>query len=156
MQLPISTPPKIVSEKRVGSLLCAIEYPKGTIRGGKTWRSESPADYGYIFGHIGADGDEIDCYIGDCLESQRVYVVNQTRIHALDTFDEHKVMLGFASKEEALATYMAGHDRSTDIFHSMVDLSMQNFIRWLNHGDLTLPLMKNVAFASSASVRTFV
>jgi len=156
MQLPIGTPPKIVSEKKVGPLNCAIEFPKGAIRSGKTWKGESPADYGYIFGYIGADGDEIDCYIGDYPESTRVYVVNQTHLHATDVFDEHKVMLGFPSKEEALTTYMSGHDKSNQIFYSMVDLSMQDFIRWLKHGNLNLPLSKNVAFSSSASVRSFV
>ena len=156
MQLPIGTPPKIVSEKKIGPLTCGIEYPKGAMRGGKSWKGESPADYGFIFGYTGADGDEIDCYIGEFPESPRVYVVNQTHVHSPEVFDEHKVMLAFPSKEEALATYMSGHDRSNLIFHSMVDLSMQDFVRWLKHGDLSYPLKKNVAFSSSASVRSFV
>jgi len=126
------------------------------MRGGKSWKGESPADYGFIDGYIGADGDEIDCYIGDCTEAQRVYVVNQTHVHANDVFDEHKVMLGFQSKEEALSIYMSGHNKSNEIFHSMVDLSMQDFVRWLKHGNLNYPLSKNVAFSSSASVRSFV
>jgi hypothetical protein len=80
----------------------AIENAKGSTRrgighGGKPWSVQMPAHYGYAKGTNGADGDEIDCYIGPHPTSRKVFVVNQ---HDADSgkFDEHKAMLCYASK----------------------------------------------------------
>lgn len=126
--------------RRVGPLICYIEYPKGEFRSGKTWAGISPADYGYINGYLGADNAEMDCYVGFNPDSRFVYVINQSRVHDLSEFDEHKCMLGFDSQEEALATYFDGHNFSRDIYSGFVKLTMKKFIKWLEHGDHSIPI----------------
>jgi hypothetical protein len=71
---------------------------------GKTWASEMPGDYGYIRGTKGADGDHVDVLVGPKGETGTGYVINQ---HDPKTgaFDEHKVILGVKSPEEATALY---------------------------------------------------
>jgi len=52
-------------------------------------------DYGYIEGTVGADGDEVDCYLGPDTQSKVVFVVDQGRLGDSSEFDEHKVFLGY-------------------------------------------------------------
>src|SRR5215510_9043810 len=105
----------------VHGLDIAIENPRGSTRrgvsdDGKPWSVKMPDHYGYIKRSEGADGDHVDCYVGDNLSSNRVFIVNQ---QDADTkkFDEHKVMLGYPSKDSALSAYKRafsdgrGHER---------------------------------------------
>lgn len=90
----------------------AIENARGSLRkgigrGGKPWQTRMPAHYGYFKRSNGADGDEVDCYIGPDPHSRRVFVVDQ---HDAQTgkFDEHKCMLGFSGPGAARACYLSG------------------------------------------------
>lgn len=113
-----------------------IETPRGGVRRGKGWRVTLPADYGYIDGFTGADGDEMDCYVGPSPESINVYVVDQKTLDGKQ-FDEHKVMLGYHTQESALEDYMDGHSNSDVVFGAITELTMPMFRRWLHEGDLT-------------------
>lgn len=91
-------------------LTIAIETAKGEDRtdketNGDKWRVKMPATYGYILGTVGADKDHVDVFIGDKPESQRVYVINQTKPGSAE-FDEHKVMLGYDSEGAAIGDYL--------------------------------------------------
>lgn len=92
-----------------------IENPVGSVRSGKDpdghqWQTEMVHDYGYIQGVDGADGEELDCYIGPDPTANHVYVVHQ---NCPDTgeYDEDKVMMGFRSIEEAQEAYLKHYDR---------------------------------------------
>lgn len=97
---------------RIQGMDIAIETAKGKERtsheldenGKPKWSVEMPVDYGYIKRTEGADGEGVDVFIGPKPEGDKVWVVDQQ--HA-DTkaFDEHKVMLGFESRAEALKAY---------------------------------------------------
>jgi len=145
---------------RVQSLDVAIENPKGSTRegqdkGGKKWSVQMPAHYGYIKRTEGADGDHVDAYLGPHAEdpTKRVYVIDQGRPNVRQ-FDEHKVMLGFASREEAIDTYARGF---TDNFRSkmkanivgVTELSIDEFKEWVKNGDTTKPLSKTKRPASA-------
>lgn len=118
-----------------------IETPKGTLRIGHGWQRRMPADYGYIVGFTGADGDEIDCYLGPNPWSQIVYVVDQNQINS-KIFDEHKCLIGFASESEAKRCYLMGHHMGDKIFRGIKALSMREFINWLQRGNLTQPITR--------------
>ena len=66
---------------RIHGLDVTIENPKGSFRtgvhDGKPWRVRMPADYGYIRGTTGADGDHVDCYVGSHETSDKVFVIDQ-------------------------------------------------------------------------------
>lgn len=88
----------------------AVETAKGEDRtdketNGEKWRVTMPATYGYILGTVGADKDHVDVFMGDKPESQRVYVVNQTKPSSTE-FDEHKIMLGYESEGAAIGDYL--------------------------------------------------
>jgi hypothetical protein len=120
-----------------------IESAEGSARTGvtptgKSWHTIMPADYGFIEGVSGADGDSLDCYVGPFPESNNVYVVDQ---HDLDGngFDEHKVMLGYHTEESAKEDYMAGHHLSSKTFAAITAFTMPMFRRWMSTADLTQP-----------------
>ena len=88
----------------------AVETAKGEDRtdketNGEKWRVTMPATYGYVLGTVGADKDHVDVFMGDKPESQRVYVVNQTKPGSTE-FDEHKIMLGYESEGAAIGDYL--------------------------------------------------
>jgi len=88
----------------------AIENRKGSVRkgvdkDGKPWRTEMKHPYGYIKGSKGADGEEVDCYVGPVKDAPNAIVVHQHKSDGKG-YDEDKVMLGFGSKEEAREAYL--------------------------------------------------
>lgn len=119
-----------------------VESRADDYRYGRGWITKMPVDYGYILGHIGADGDEMDCYIGPYLKTGSVYVVDQNRLDS-DRFDEHKCMIGYLSERSALMDYMAGHHRSREIFRGITRMTALEFHNWLRTGDLNKPLKGN-------------
>ena len=82
---------------RIHGLDVTIENPKGSFRtgvhAGKPWRVRMPADYGYIRGTTGADGDHVDCFVGPDEKSEKVFVIDQKDLKT-GAFDECKCILG--------------------------------------------------------------
>ena len=60
-------------------------------------------DYGFVPGTEDHDGEELDVFIGPNPEAETVYVIKQNKHDG--TFDEHKCMLGFDNKEDAIEVY---------------------------------------------------
>jgi uncharacterized protein len=112
-------------------LQIVIENPKGTIRQGVTlktgepWSIRMPADYGYIRCVDGADGDQLDCYVGPSPKSDKAWVVHQYDPDT-GTYDEDKVFLGFKRQGEALQCYFAGHSRAAQAFGSIEPISLDD------------------------------
>jgi hypothetical protein len=128
---------------RVHGLDVTIESPRGSWRNGvsangKPWKSKLPHHYGYLRRTEGADGDHVDLYVGPHLRANTVYVIDQHN-HRSGDFDEHKCMVGFGSKRQAVDAYCKafsdgnGHRR---IGH-VETLSMDDFKKWLRHGVTT-------------------
>lgn len=110
---------------QVQGLNVAIENPKGSTRSGKDkdgteWSVTMPADYGYIERTEGADGDQVDVFIGDLPESGQAWVINQNKADSTK-FDEHKVMLGFADEDAAIDAYFGSFsgNYASKLFHSI-------------------------------------
>ena len=133
--------PTKLPKLRVGGLNLVIENPRGTIRkgmdmDGKEWAVKMPHHYGYVKGYEGADGDEVDCFVGPNLRSKDVFVISQK--DANGEFDEYKCMMGFDSEEEAKAAYDSSFTRNWDGFDSIKRLSMDDFKNWLEAGEAAL------------------
>lgn len=120
-------------------LIIIIETKQYDMRQGDGWMSATPAHYGYIAGTTGADGDEVDCYLGPALKSERVYIIDQNRIHEPEVFDEHKVMLGYPTQREAKRDYLDGHTEGEKIFRAITRVSPDLLKLWLRKGDMTKP-----------------
>lgn len=130
--------PSKLPKLRVGGLNLVIENPRGTIRkgmnmDGKEWRVKMPHHYGFIKGYDGADGDEVDCFVGPNPRSSNVFVVSQN--DSQGEFDEYKCMLGFDTEEEAKKAYDESFTRDWDGFGSIQSMSMDDFKNWLEAGE---------------------
>ena len=110
----------------------SIETRKGHMRTGPGWQVRVPYDYGYIKRTEGADGDHVDVCIGPDHQSDHVFIVDQ-HDHQTGQFDEHKVMLGYRTREDARRAYCAGFSdgKGPDRMKNMVRMTMREFKTWL-------------------------
>ncbi|WP_395701228.1 PLxRFG domain-containing protein [Aquabacterium sp.] len=132
---------------RISGLDISVENPAGSTRSGvdpngKPWSTTMAAHYGYFKRTRGADGDHVDVFVKPGTDSDfdgPVFVVDQvdpdTRAH-----DEHKVVLGAKTREEAEAIYRANYDRDWQGLGAMTRMSLDRFKEWLADGDTTKPL----------------
>jgi len=116
-----------------------IENPKGSTRrsyldDGSQIHNKMTSTYGYINGTVGKDGDELDVFIGDHVNSDfNVYVIDQ-KDSVTGVFDEHKIMFGYKNIKEAKSRYLECYNRSFDGFYNISELTMQDFKKMLNSG----------------------
>jgi hypothetical protein len=122
-------------------LQVSIENPKGSLRKGPGWQVRVPYDYGYIKRTEGADGDHVDVCIGPDAESDHVFIVDQ-QDHRTGDFDEHKVMLGYRTREDAIKAYRDGFSdgKGPDRMRAVVRMSMKEFKNWLKTCDTKKPV----------------
>lgn len=128
---------------RIQGLDLTIENAKGSKRsgvdkGGKPWSVTLPHHYGYIKGSVGADKDHVDCYLGPHKNAPNVWIVDQ---QDADTkkFDEHKIMMGFASAQQARNCYLKAFSdgRGQARIKAMHEMTIGDFKEWLAKGDTT-------------------
>lgn len=123
-----------------------IENPKGSERsgidnGGKRWSVKMPAHYGEVRGTEGKDGDPVDVYIGPDHASKSVFVVDQVDART-GKFDEHKAMLSYGSKADALADYRKAFSdgKANDRIGAVTIMTVADFRDWLKSGNTKKPL----------------
>lgn len=119
----------------------AIENPRGSTRSGtdpdgNRWESTMAHHYGDIKGTEAADGDNLDVFIGPYPEIDQVFVIDQP--NADGSFDEHKVMLGFANEANAREGYLANYEDGWTA-GPITRMSMDEFKAWMRDGDTTKP-----------------
>ena len=130
-----------------------IENPKGSIRrgtdaSGKSWETEMHYTYGYIRGTEGVDGDHIDIFLSDNPTNGSVYVVDQIN-PGTGEFDEHKVMYGFGSEEEAREAYLANYSKGWKGLGNITEVSREDFKKWIESSH-----RKTKPFAEYKSVKS--
>ena len=96
------------------------------------WEVVMPSTYGYLKGTEGADGDQVDAYVGEDPQSERVWVVDQVDADT-KAFDEHKVFVGFSNYAQVKETYDAAFSdgRGPDRRKIIRPMSMDRFKDWL-------------------------
>lgn len=119
---------------KVDGMNITIEQPKGSIRrgkdaSGKEWESEMHNTYGYIRGTEGVDGDHIDIFLSDNPNEGNVFVVDQ--VNKDGSFDEHKVMYGFADKESARKAYLSNYEDGWQGLGNITEVSKEEFKKWI-------------------------
>lgn len=124
----------------------SIENAKGSTRSGTAqdgteWSVEMPATYGYVRRTEGADGDQVDVYVGDDTEAPTVFVVDQHEPKGQD-FDEHKAFLGYRDVESVERDYDAAFDDGSGPSRRtwITEVPFDTFKTWLNDGDTTKPI----------------
>lgn len=120
---------------RIDGFDITIENPKGSVRSGvdangKRWENTMNNTYGYMRGTEGVDGDHIDVFLSDNPEEGNVYVVDQQNPETGE-FDEHKVMYGFNSMEEAKEAYLANYTPGWKGLGTITEVSKEEFKKWV-------------------------
>lgn len=114
----------------------SIENPAGSVRSGtdsdgETWSQEMKADYGYINGTKGKDKDHVDVFIKPgTKEEGQVFVINQVNPKT-GKFDEHKIVFGSRTKEDALKVYNSNYEKDWKGAGSIVEMTMDEFKKWV-------------------------
>lgn len=124
--------------KQWNGLDISIENAEGTVRSGadedgKVWEVTMQNDYGDIKGTMAADGENMDIFMGPNLSSNKVYVVNQNNKDG--SFDEHKIMTGFNSKEAAEKGYLANYEQGWDQYTDLAETTVEGLKTWLKDGN---------------------
>lgn len=127
---------------KVHGLDIAVENPRGSERrgtdpNGKEWAHTMSDHYGYFKRSIGADNENIDTYVGRNPESDQIFIVDQID-QKTGGFDEHKVMMGFNSQEEAIQAYSSNFDDGWNV-GPVRAMSKDEFKTWLKDGDTKKP-----------------
>lgn len=112
-----------------------IEQPAGSVRSGKDangkeWSVTMNNTYGYIRGTKGVDGDHIDVFLGPDMNSDMVYVVDQ--VNTDGSFDEHKVMMGFSSLEDARSAYLSNYEEGWQGLGNIIGVALDEFKKWID------------------------
>lgn len=124
---------------RFGGYAFTIETPQGAVRSGvdkvgKAWAVRMPFTYGYILGREGKDGDNLDMFINDAADLDTwdgtVYIVDQVDPETGE-FDEHKVMYGFASAEDAIRAYQKSYSPGWQGLGKISGVSKKQFDEWV-------------------------
>lgn len=113
----------------------SIEQPAGSVRSGKDasgkeWSQVMNNTYGYIRGTESVDGDHIDVFLGPDMNSDMVYVVDQ--VNTDGSFDEHKVMMGFSSLEDARSAYLSNYEEGWQGLGNITGVALDEFKKWID------------------------
>lgn len=134
-----------------------IENPAGSTRSGKDqdgneWSTTMAGHYGYFKRSEGKDGDQVDVFIKPgTTESPSVYVIDQVDPKT-GKFDEHKVIMGTTSEQEAKDLYMANYDEGWNGFGAIKEMNQSDFKDWLEDGKRK---KKPVALSKKTEASTF-
>jgi hypothetical protein len=145
---------------KVGAFDVTIENPKGSERSGtdangKKWSVKMNNTYGYIRGTEGVDGDHIDVFLAEDMDKwdgKYVFVVDQYNPDG--TFDEHKVMLGFNSMEEARSAYLSNYEKGWENGRRIVvaRIKTDGFQKWVDSSHRKTKPFANYVIAGAADV----
>lgn len=145
---------------KVGAFDVTIENPKGSERSGtdangKKWSVKMNNTYGYIRGTDGVDGDHIDVFLAEDMDKwdgKYVFVVDQYNPDG--TFDEHKVMLGFNSMEEARSAYLSNYEKGWENGRRIVvaKIKTDDFQKWVDSSHRKTKPFAHYVIAGAADV----
>ena len=145
---------------KVGAFDVTIENPKGSERSGtdangKKWSVKMNNTYGYIRGTEGVDGDHIDVFLAEDMDKwdgKHVFVVDQYNPDG--TFDEHKVMLGFNSMEEARSAYLSNYEKGWENGRriDVARIKTDGFQKWVDSSHRKTKPFAHYVIAGAADV----
>jgi hypothetical protein len=111
----------------IKGILISIENAVGSIRNGFRMKDH----YGYIKRTEGVDGDQVDVFVNPDIKvdyNNNVYIIDQT--DEAGRFDEHKVMLGYASEVDAIRAYKRNYEPGWTV-GPVTEMTMGGFKVWL-------------------------
>lgn len=123
----------------------SVETGKGQRRSGvdedgNDWHVENmPVPYGRIKGTKSSDGQPLDIFIGPNPLSKNIFVIQQNRPRG-GGFDEHKILAGFDTQQDALSAYkLSYNDGGGDRIGPIVTMDRDKFWSWVESGGALHP-----------------
>lgn len=113
----------------------SIENPAGSKRQPE-WPAMA-AHYGDLLGTEGSDGDPIDVFIKpdtDIPADNPIFVIDQIT-PATGKFDESKIMMGYATEQEARDAYRDSYTEGWTGLRDITEVSPDEFKTWLKDGN---------------------
>lgn len=112
---------------------------KGVATDGTPWSVTLPAPYGYIKRTKGADGDHVDITLGPSPQG-RTFIVDQID-PATGRFDEHKLLGGFDSAQQAQQFYEASFSDGSGARRAgaITEIPSDQLRRWVDNANLRRP-----------------
>jgi hypothetical protein len=136
---------------KLSGLPISITHAEGAAREGKSpsgkkWKRKLRSHYGYILGTRTGDKDRMDVFIkpgtvpADMTDASQVFVVDQQK-PGNRMFDEHKVMVGYDTEEEARQAYLEHYPKGWEKtgLRAITPTSVGDLKQWLKTGDTTQP-----------------
>ena len=123
---------------KIGELDIAIENPADSIRSGtdprgKEWQIKMQHHYCYIENTTVADGDEIDVFVKNHLDSDPEYAYIIRQLNPDGTFDEHKIVIGAETEDEAKEIYHSNFEAGWQGFGSIELIAMADLPAKFQH-----------------------
>ncbi|MDH0032917.1 MULTISPECIES: hypothetical protein [unclassified Acinetobacter] len=122
----------------ISDLNIAIENPAGSIRSGtdelgNEWKIRMQHHYGFLENTTGADGDEIDVFVKNHLDHipDNAYIIKQ--LDKDGKFDEHKVILGAETEDEAKEIYLSNYEQGWQGLGDIRKISMADLLQKIQH-----------------------
>ncbi|MCP4116457.1 MAG: DEAD/DEAH box helicase family protein [Desulfobacteraceae bacterium] len=121
---------------RIQGFDISIENPDSSVRSGtdtqgNSWTSRMHGHYGYFRRSLGRDGDQVDVVVAPgATESPKIFIVDQVDPETFD-FDEHKVVFGVNSEEEAEELYRSNYADGWEGFGGITEMPPEKFKEWL-------------------------
>ena len=136
-------------------LRISIENPKGSYRSGvsqdgRRWRTLMPMHYGYICGAEGADGDQVDIFMGPDVNSDVIYVVDQVD-PSTSRFDEVKALTGFSNETLAREAYLSAYQKGWKGLGKITPVTLGEFKAWLRSGQTHRPYRTPRGYKSASA-----
>lgn len=131
-----------------------VENPAGSERSGRDekgneWTSQMASHYGYFERTEGKDGDQVDVFIKPgTTSSPQVYIVDQINPET-GKFDEHKVIMGATSEQEAKDIYLSNYEEGWKGLGNVTEMDQARFKEWLGDSKRT----KKPAFDAQLETR---
>lgn len=121
----------------------SIENPAGSKRYDKKnvppkWETLMQHHYGYVKGTVGADGDHVDVFVKPGTPKGHtgpVYIVDQQNKDG--SLDEHKVMMGFDSEQEARDAYLSNYEKGWKGLQAITPMPFDDFKAWVRDPEKT-------------------
>lgn len=134
----------------IHGLSVRIENPKGSVRSGtdaqgRPWESVMKCDYGYFERSTGADGDQVNVFIGPDLDSELVVAIDQ---HQGQKFDETKFVIAVSSREQGEKLYLANYQKGWKLGPTST-ATVSQLRQWLKDGQTTKPFKGQMVKSAS-------
>lgn len=133
-----------------------IDRPRGFVQegvgaDGTPWARVYHVPYGFIPGTLGGDGEGLDVFLGGDARSTTAFWITQVKSDG--TFDEFKVMLGFADQESAKAAYTLHVPKR--YFGAITPVNVEHMKAMLGIEPVLTEIVKSLGAPVSGELSTF-